>query len=76
MSRSAVRVFEHVVESEQLRVGRSVSSPTDSHLRQLAKEAVLQDDSRIPCNAHSTHTIREAVLDQCLPVIQSCSVKS
>ncbi len=47
---------QRLVERQQSQVGKSFGLPADSHLRQVAQEAVLQGNGRIRSDAHVTQT--------------------
>ncbi len=43
---------QRYVERQQPRVGKGLGLPTDGHLGQIAREAVLQSNGGIRCDAH------------------------
>ncbi len=43
---------QRYVERQQLWVGESLGLPTDDHLGQIAREAVLQSNGGVRCDAH------------------------
>ena len=47
---------QRLVERQQPQVGKRLGLPADSHLRQVAEEAVLQSNGHIRSDAHFTHT--------------------
>ena len=47
---------QRLVQDEQARVSRRLGLPGDTHLRQFAREAVMQDDVYLRCNTHAIQT--------------------
>jgi hypothetical protein len=57
---------QRCIEGQQPQVGKRLRLPTDSHLRQVAGEAVLQSNGGIRCDAHSP-SLRRVRTVSCVP---------